>query len=577
MAGLMCFADAVETPLESNAELRAEFRAVCWVITSTYQVTDNLYIGQLEEEMTHLRMGKQETVTDYYKRARRLLACMQMAGVEYSTASYITHVIKGLRSSYNMMKRLLVVPGMWESLNEDSLTSHILRDEAMQEAQKSTELLPQANYVAPTNQGGQPGQRGKPGGGGSGGGKPAKDADKKKLAKDGGCGEGGRRRECWLCGDPDHLSFECPDRTDSDDDDTKGGRGRSAGRHPRHESKPCKGKQSTKSTSAKDADSSLGGKGRGDVEASCLLVGVVEPNVLLAPKAGEDFQVLAAAVQANTTVVLLDSDCSHHLMGTKAAFVDLKPSRDVKHMRGFNGVMQDANLLSASHLKKSGMKLQDDGDGMLLILSVGDVLGRATYTGRVLCIDLRPYSAKLMSTTMETVALQAIVSAATSTPARRHAGLAHIGVDTITSSAKQEVATGLDIKPSAGNGSPCVSCVGRKLARHTFPNKGSNADEALAIVHIDLCGPFRVAAKDGSLYFLLPKNCKTRYVWVRPVAKKSDMLREFEKWLLVAKKHTKKSVLMLRSDQGGEFHGKEFADLLDGKGIVHVLTCPYTL
>ncbi|CAI7874445.1 unnamed protein product [Closterium sp. NIES-53] len=64
-----------------------------------------------------------------------------------------------------------------------------------------------------------------------------------------------------------------------------------------------------------------------------------------------------------------------------------------------------------------------------------------------------------------------------------------------------------------------------KLARHTFPDKGSDAEDALAVVYIDLCGPFRVAAKDGSLYFLLLKDRHTQYVWVKTVAKKSDVLR----------------------------------------------------
>ncbi|CAI7831122.1 unnamed protein product [Closterium sp. NIES-54] len=31
-----------------------------------------------------------------------------------------------------------------------------------------------------------------------------------------------------------------------------------------------------------------------------------------------------------------------------------------------------------------------------------------------------------------------------------------------------------------------------------------------------------------------------------------------------------------RWDRGGKFLGKEFTDLVDGKGIVHDLTCPYT-
>ncbi|CAI7888186.1 unnamed protein product [Closterium sp. NIES-54] len=60
------------------------------------------------------------------------------------------------------------------------------------------------------------------------------------------------------------------------------------------------------------------------------------------------------------------------------------------------------------------------------------------------------------------------------------------------------------------------------------------------------------------------------------IAKKSDVLREFQRWLVLVERQTKKSVLMLRSDRGGEFLEKEFTDFVDGKGIVHDLTCPYT-
>ncbi|CAI7922436.1 unnamed protein product [Closterium sp. NIES-54] len=124
-AGLMGFAaGTMATPSEKYPDLRAEFRVVqlltftvisrCYspgvhialkpctdyveaghqvwhFIESTYQVTDDLYIGQLEEQIMHLRMGDQETATDYCNRARRLLATMRMSGVQYSTASYVTH------------------------------------------------------------------------------------------------------------------------------------------------------------------------------------------------------------------------------------------------------------------------------------------------------------------------------------------------------------------------------------------------------------------------------------------------------------------------------------------------------
>ncbi|CAI7875697.1 unnamed protein product, partial [Closterium sp. NIES-54] len=427
--------------------------------------------------------------------SRQILAEMQMAGAEYSTASYISHIVKGLARSYNLMKRMMM-------------------------------------------------------------------------------------------------------------DDTKGGRSRSTSRRPRRDAKPHKEKQTSKKTSSTKAVDNSSGKSRGDGEASCSMVGVVEPMVSLAPEAGEDFHAVAAGVQANPIAVLLDNGCSHHLIGMKVVFVDMVPSDDVKHVRGFNGALQrvegrgivalqeeagkrvlipdvlyvpgvQANLLSAGQLKESGVQMQGDGDEMLLVAATGEVLGRARYNGRVLCTDLRPCLTQSLST--EVVALRTIASATKSTPNRLHARLAHVGVDTIKSSAKYDVATGLNIKPSTGADLLCVSCIGGKLARHTFPDKGSDVEEALVVMHIDLCGPFQVAAKDGSLYFLLLKDRHTRFVWVMPVAKKGDVLREFEKWLVLVERQAKNSVLMLRSNRGGEFLGKEFTDFVDGKGIVHDLTCPYSL
>ncbi|CAI7934166.1 unnamed protein product [Closterium sp. NIES-54] len=555
-----CCSPVVQLALRSCRE-RLDAGHQAWhFILLMYQVRDDLYIAQLEEKMTHIWMGKQELAMDYCNCAQRILAEMRMAGAEYSTASYISHIVNGLPRGYNLMKRMMMVPGKCESLDEDSITSYILQDEAMQEAEQPTELLPQVNYAAPTKLKQQQGQRRKPGGGGSGGGQSTMDIDKKRSTRDKGRGGGGRWWECWICHDPDHLSYECPDCDESDEDDTKGSRDRSTTLRPRRDAKPRKEKQTSKKTSSTKDVNNSSGKSRGDEEASCSMVGVAEPTVSLAPEAGKDFQAVAAAVQASLMAVLLDSGCSHHLMGTKVVFVDMAPSDGMKHVRGFNGALQpvqgrgtgalqgearkrvlipdvlyvpglQANLLSAGQLKESGVQLEGDGDEMLLV----DATGEST----------------------KVVALRTIISETKSTPDRLHARLAHVNVDTIKSSAKHKVATGLDINPSTGADPPCVSFVGGKLAWHTFPAKGSDVEEALAVVHIDLCGPFRVPAKDGSLYFLLLKDRHTRFVWVMPVAKKSDVLWEFQKWLVLVER-------------------KEFTDFVDGKGIVHDLTCPHT-
>ncbi|CAI7914274.1 unnamed protein product [Closterium sp. NIES-54] len=347
---------------------------------------------------------------------------MWMAGVDYSTALYIMHIVKGLPSGYNLMRRLMAMPDVRESLDKDTLISHIIKGEAMQEAEKPTELLPQGE----AKQSRQQGQHGKPSGGGSGCGRSTKDVDHKKSSRDSGC------------------------------------------------------------------------------------------NVLLAPEAGKDFKAVKATVQANPTVVLLDNGCSHHLLGTKEAFVDMAPSSDVKHVRRFNMALQtveghgtvalqgdagkrilvldilyvlgvQSNLLSAGQLQESGVKLQDDGDEMLLLLSVDKDLSQARYNGCVIGTDLHPCSTEPSLKSTKVVALRTIASSTKSTRDRWHARLVHIGVDTIKSSAKHEVATGLDIKPSTGADLPCVSCIGGKLAWHTFPDKGSDTEEALTVVHIDLC------------------------------------------------------------------------------------------
>ncbi|CAI7734818.1 unnamed protein product [Closterium sp. NIES-53] len=505
-------------------------------IMRTYKATDNLYISQLEKKLTIIRMGGQESVTEYCNRARRVLADLRMAGVEYSVASYATHVINGLPSGYNLVRRMLTMPSTCETLNEDPLSSHIIQDEFMQESEWSTELLPQAKYVALTKQGCQTGQRGKSGGGGGGGGnssntKSTEGADQGKSANGNDRGSSGSRRggrRCYICGDPDHLSYDYPDRDDSDDDQ----RGslektenacRSEDRKPnsnrrRRDYQPRKEKPASSKTASESEGDTTSAK-----EASCSMVGMVEPTILLAPEVGEDFQAVTAAVQANLTVVLLDSGFSHQLMGTREAFVDMKAGGEICHVRGFNGALQNvegrgivaltgetgksmlipdmlyvpgvhANLLSGQ-LKESGVKLQDEGDEMLL------------------------------------------------------------------------KSTGADL--------PCASCVGGKLARHNFPEKGLDAKNTLDVVHIDLCGPFRVAAADGSLYYLLLKPKDPIFVGPpdRENERRARRLRE-----VAERSGAANSTLVKRlcSDRGVEFLGKKFTDLVEDKGILHNLTCPYT-
>ncbi|CAI7748191.1 unnamed protein product, partial [Closterium sp. NIES-54] len=95
-------------------------------------------------------------------------------------------------------------------------------------------------------------------------------------------------------GDPNHPSYDCPDCKKSDDDQ-EASRGKTNRSRHRWDNQPRKERQTSKTSSAKDADS-LGSNARGDGAASFSMVGVVEPTILMVPEAGEDFQAVAAAV-----------------------------------------------------------------------------------------------------------------------------------------------------------------------------------------------------------------------------------------------------------------------------------------
>ncbi|CAI7931024.1 unnamed protein product [Closterium sp. NIES-54] len=235
-------------------------------IMRTYKAIDDLYISQLEKKLTNIRMGGarigdrvlQSSATSFGQFAddrRRLLG---------GVVCHSYHPWPP--SGYNLMRRMLTVPGTREALNEDSLSSHIIQDEFMQESERPAELLPQAKYVAPAKQGRQQGQRGKSAGGGGGNSSKAPTA-------------GSRRK------------VEIAAAVARSDDDRDANRRKGEGGHRRRDNQPRKEKQASKTSSTKNGDSS-GGNARGE-EASCSMVGVVEPTISLALEASEDFKVVA--------------------------------------------------------------------------------------------------------------------------------------------------------------------------------------------------------------------------------------------------------------------------------------------
>ena len=80
----------------------------------------------------------------------------------------------------------------------------------------------------------------------------------------------------------------------------------------------------------------------------------------------------------------------------------------------------------------------------------------------------------------------------------------------------------------------------------------------------------------GFRYFLLFVDDFSRKMWVYFLKKKSDAFLVFQKFKPLVEKEFGKSIITLRSDNGGEFCSNEFSSFLDTHGIKCQLTTPHT-
>ncbi|CAI7750213.1 unnamed protein product [Closterium sp. NIES-53] len=235
-------------------------------------------------------MGEHESTTSYCNCVQQILVNLRMAGVDYSQASYITHVVKGLPQQYNLLCRMLKLPQVRKELDEDTLASYIIEEECTLAAEgRKDQLLPQANQVFT--------KKGKPYFQQTSSPSPPTMAQQQQPKHGGG---------------PGHIAKYCRQRADTEAD-------------------KCGEDFGSSSAGGKGGD---GSKGSG--QSSCAMVKpVVEhpPPVMLELEAEEGLHAVVAAVKANPSVVLLDSGCSHHLMGDRSAFVEMSSGGGIKQCK----------------------------------------------------------------------------------------------------------------------------------------------------------------------------------------------------------------------------------------------------
>ncbi|GKD59837.1 retrovirus-related pol polyprotein from transposon TNT 1-94 [Tanacetum coccineum] len=151
----------------------------------------------------------------------------------------------------------------------------------------------------------------------------------------------------------------------------------------------------------------------------------------------------------------------------------------------------------------------------------------------------------------------------------RHQCLSHLNFDTINDLAKNDLVTGL-LKFKYHKEHLCPSCEQGKRKRASHPPKPvPNCKQRLHLLHMDLCGPMRIASINGKRYVLVIVDDYSRYTWVH-FLKSKDEAPEVIKTLL--KRITvllQSPVIIIRTDNGTEFKNQILKEYFDSVGISH--------
>nr|GFB71890.1 hypothetical protein [Tanacetum cinerariifolium] len=147
--------------------------------------------------------------------------------------------------------------------------------------------------------------------------------------------------------------------------------------------------------------------------------------------------------------------------------------------------------------------------------------------------------------------------------------LSHLNFDTINDLARNDLVAGLP-KFKYHKEHLCPLCEQGKSKRASHPPKPvPNTRQRLHLLHMDLCGPMRIASISGKRYVLVIVDDYSRYTWVhfqRSKDEAPEVIITFLKRITVL---LQSPVIIIRTDNGTEFKNHVLKVYFDSVGITH--------
>nr|GEX24471.1 retrovirus-related Pol polyprotein from transposon TNT 1-94 [Tanacetum cinerariifolium] len=150
-----------------------------------------------------------------------------------------------------------------------------------------------------------------------------------------------------------------------------------------------------------------------------------------------------------------------------------------------------------------------------------------------------------------------------------HRRLSHLNFDYINLLSKKDVVIGLP-KLKFIKDQLCSSCEVSKAKRRSFKSKAvPSLKGRLNLIHMDLCGPMRVASKNGKKYILVIVDDYSRYTWTFFLRSKDETPNVLKEFLMMIQRNLQDLVITVRTDRGTKFLNKTLNAFFKEEGVEH--------
>nr|GEX25815.1 hypothetical protein [Tanacetum cinerariifolium] len=202
------------------------------------------------------------------------------------------------------------------------------------------------------------------------------------------------------------------------------------------------------------------------------------------------------------------------------------------------------------------------------ILGYGDLVQGNVMINRVYYIECLNHNLFSVESTSSTPLC--LMDKATPTQAWLwHRRLSHLNFDYINLLSKKDIVIGLP-KLKYVKDQLCSSCKLSKANRSSFKSKAVLSSKGrLNLLHMNLCGPMRVASINGKKYILVIVDDYSRYTWTLFLRFKDETPEVLKDFLTMIQRNLQAPVITVRTDRGTEFLNKTLNTFFKEEEIEH--------